>query len=121
MTGSNTPLTDDELRQIRAEIERQLRKLERSMAVTDEAMKPVVLDQTVVGRLSRIDSLQNQGMTRNLRDRERTRLAQLANALQRLERGTLGVCESCGAPIGFERLLLFPEGVTCATCAVAGA
>jgi DnaK suppressor protein len=113
-------LTPAELADIRAEIDRQLRKLERSMGVTDEAMKPVTLDQTAVGRLSRIDSLQNQGMTRNLQDRERAKLAQLIAAQRRMDTGEYGRCESCGRPIAAARLLLFPEAVTCQACAGSG-
>jgi DnaK suppressor protein len=116
MTDSEKGLTAEQLQQIRDEIERQIRRLERSMATTEEAMKPVALDQTAVGRLSRIDSLQNQGLTRNLQGREQARLGQLLGALARLDAGTLGRCEGCAGAIAFERLLLFPEAVTCQSC-----
>ena len=56
--------------ELQSELERQLRRLEKSMKVTDEAMKPVELDQTAVGRLSRMDSLQNQSLSTGLRERE---------------------------------------------------
>jgi DnaK suppressor protein len=112
-------LTETELQEVRAEIDRQLRKLEKSMAVTDEAMKPVTLDQSAVGRLSRIDALQNQGMTRNLQDRERAKLGQLLAALERMDAGTYGACESCGDFIAYDRLLVFPEAATCQGCAAA--
>jgi DnaK suppressor protein len=59
-------LTLDQIDELRSELEEQLVRLERSMRLTEKAMEPVELDQTAVGRLSRIDSLQNQGMTQNL-------------------------------------------------------
>jgi DnaK suppressor protein len=109
-------LTSEQQTELRAVLERELRKLERSMRSTDEAMRPVGLDQTAVGRLSRIDSLQNQSLTRNLQEREQAKLGQLVSALQRLEQGTYGRCLSCDAAIGYERLLVFPESPTCAAC-----
>lgn len=86
------------------------------MRTTEEAMRPVELDQTTVGRLSRIDSLQNQGLTRNLRDREHAQLGQITSAFQRIAAGTYGTCVECGGPIAFERLQVFPETATCTAC-----
>jgi len=104
-------LSDDQIDDLRAELEGQLAKLARSMKVTDEALRPVELDQTAVGRLSRIDSLQNQGLTRNLREREQVKLALLQEALVRLETGTYGLCTQCSGEMPF-----FPETPTCGAC-----
>ncbi|MFW5947268.1 MAG: TraR/DksA family transcriptional regulator [Gemmatimonadota bacterium] len=109
-------LTDDQVAELTARLERALAKLERSMRATEEAMRPVKLDQTAVGRLSRIDTLQNQGLTRNLQEREQARLGQIAAAFERLEAGTYGLCMECGGPIPFARLDVFPETPTCTAC-----
>ena len=109
-------LTPEEIEELRHELSRQLAKLERSMKMTDEAMNPVTLDQTAVGRLSRMDSLQNQSLTRNLQERERAKLALIQAAFLRLEEGTYGVCVACGGEIPFQRLFVFPEGATCSSC-----
>ncbi|MDZ7778747.1 MAG: TraR/DksA C4-type zinc finger protein [Gemmatimonadota bacterium] len=110
-------LSEDQLAALRAELDRELAKLEQSMEVTDEALRPVQLDQTAVGRLSRIDSLQNQGLTKNLREREQAKLGMLVEALKRIEAGRYGICEECGGPIPFERLIVMPETPTCSACA----
>ena len=86
------------------------------MRVSEEALKPVELDQTAVGRLSRIDSLQNQGMTRNLYEREQGKLAKIEAALRRIERDAFGICGVCGAALPYGRLLVFPEAESCASC-----
>lgn len=75
------------------------------------------LDQTAVGRLSRMDSLQTQGLTAGLQAREQAKLGQITEALRRLEVGTYGTCVVCGANIPFERLLVFPEAPDCVACA----
>lgn len=111
-------LTKDQIAELTGELDRTLVKLERSMRSTEEAMRPVTLDQTAVGRLSRIDSLQNQGLTRNLQEREQAKLGQVVTAFQRLEEGTYGLCVECGGEIPFERLEIFPETATCTPCGV---
>lgn len=110
-------LTRAQLDELREELQRQLERLERSMRVTDQAMEPVQLDQTAVGRLSRMDSLQTQGLTRNLRERERVKRANIQGALLRIEEGRYGICTECGAEIPFGRLYVVPELPACADCA----
>lgn len=114
---NGAPLTPGQVEQVREELLRALAKIERSMKTTDRAARPVKLDQTSVGRLSRIDALQNQGLTQNLQERERAKHAQITEALRRIEEGSYGTCTGCGQPIQFERLLVFPEVLTCAACA----
>jgi len=47
----------------------------------------------------------------------RQRLADIAAALERLDTGTYGVCESCGEPIAPARLEARPYARTCISCA----
>jgi RNA polymerase-binding transcription factor len=109
-------LSADQVAELRIELNRQLTKLKKSMVVTEAALVPVELDQTAVGRLSRMDSLQNQGLTRNLAEREQVKLAHIQQALQRVEESTYGVCTACGEAVPFELLFVFPEAPTCAAC-----
>jgi DnaK suppressor protein len=111
-----TPFTKEELAELREELERQLARLLRSIEASEAALRPVELDQSRVGRLSRMDELQNQSLTRNLHEREEIRLTLIRNALARMEEGTFGVCEACGSAISFERLLVFPEATECGDC-----
>jgi DnaK suppressor protein len=110
-------LSPDQLAELKTELERQLKKLQRSMRTTSRAMKPVQLDQSSVGRLSRIDNLQTQGLTAGLQAREQAKLGQILEALKRLDGGTYGTCVICGEPVAFERLMVFPEAPNCAACA----
>ncbi len=43
-------------------------------------------------------------------------LAQTERALERIQAGTYGTCESCGEPIGKARLQAFPRATLCVTC-----
>ena len=104
------------LEEFRRELDRQLLKLERSMTVGDEALKTVDLDQGAVGRLSRIDSLQNQEIAKGLRERETVKLAMIQEALKRMENGEYGICTGCGSEIALGRLYVSPEAATCGAC-----
>ena len=109
-------LTPAQVEELRVELERQLGRLKKSMKVTDEALRTVELDQSAVGRLSRMDSLQNQSLSKGLRDREVVQLSQIREALERVEQGTYGVCVVCGGLTPFERLFVFPEAPECTNC-----
>ena len=59
-----SPLSKDHLAELREELEAQLARLMRSIEASEAALEPVELDQSRVGRLSRMDELQNQSLTR---------------------------------------------------------
>jgi DnaK suppressor protein len=109
-------LTRSQVAELKDELHRQLAKLKKSMAVTEESVKPVALDQQAVGRLSRMDSMQSQRMAQGLQEREIVKLALIQEALRRIDAGTFGVCTECGNGVPFERLLVFPETGTCTAC-----
>jgi len=56
---------------------------------------------------------------RNLARRERAqdKLVKLEAALRRVEKGTYGVCETCGRAIKPERLAALPTATLCVVCA----
>jgi DnaK suppressor protein len=115
MTPLNAVLSVQQIDQIREELERTLRRFERSIKTSGEA-RVREIDQSAVGRLSRIEALQNQGFTENLQERERSRCEEVLRAIARLDSGQFGVCGTCDAPISFERLMVFPETRTCSSC-----
>ena len=76
----------------------------------------VQLDQSKVGRLSRMDALQNQQMTlENQRRYEHKQIA-LDGALRRIENGDFGYCFVCEAAIAIERLRVDPLATRCIHC-----
>lgn len=117
MIAPRSTLSSAQVEEIRHELLRSLARLERSLKISEEAARPVQLEQDTVGRLSRIDALQNQGLSQSLHAREQGQLASILGALRRIESGEYGACAACGDPIPFERLLVFPEAQSCAVCA----
>lgn len=62
---------------------------------------------TLSAELGRLDMLE-EGLEE--------RIAEVDAALGRIERGTYGVCRSCGGPIGAARLEALPEVTECVAC-----
>jgi DnaK suppressor protein len=79
--------------------------------------KPVELDQQSVGRLSRMDTMQQQAMAAAQEARRRARMSAIEAALRRLDEAEFGWCADCGEFIGTERLDLDPTLMPCVDCA----
>ena len=84
---------------------------------TAPVRKPVTLDQQSVGRLSRMDAMQQQAMAAAQEGRRSARLGAIDAALKRLDDGEFGWCAACGDFIGTKRLDLDPVLMRCVDCA----
>lgn len=80
-----------------------------------EAATPVDLDEPI-GRLSRMDAIQQQSMTAANRRAAQVRHKQIEAALVRFDDDEYGDCVDCGEPIGVRRLAARPETPFCITC-----
>lgn len=57
-----------------------------------------------------------QSFTFRLRGREKTFLAKIQKAINKIEEGSFGLCEHCEAPISLKRLEARPETTLCIKC-----
>jgi DnaK suppressor protein len=94
----------------------QREELATVTAVSDEAARPVELDQASVGRLSRMDAMQAQSMAQESVRRRKLMLTQIEGALRRIESGEFGACYVCGEDIGMDRLRFDPTTTRCIGC-----
>ncbi len=97
-----------------AEKKAELTKLSNMSAA---ARAPVELDQQAVGRLSRMDALQNQAMQQATERLRRQDLVRIEMAERRLTDGDYGYCENCGEEIPDGRLAIDPMAERCVRCA----
>jgi DnaK suppressor protein len=51
-----------------------------------------------------------------LENRLRQELAKIEHALEKIEKGTYGLCDNCGQPIDPERLVALPQASLCMNC-----
>ncbi|MCJ7500946.1 TraR/DksA family transcriptional regulator [bacterium] len=82
-----------------------------------EAAGTIELDQARVGRLSRMDAMQQQAMARATNHRSALELQRIEAALVRIRTGDYGYCLKCGEGIAEKRLRVDPGALTCITCA----
>ena len=106
-----------DLDEARARLEARRAELESIAAAGAEGRKPVELDQSRVGRLSRMDAMQDQAMALEAERRRNLELRRIAAALQRIDAGEYGYCAACGEAIAPKRLALDPTAPNCVDCA----
>ena len=100
----------DKLLKLRAE-------LQAIAELGDESAAVVELDQTKVGRLSRMDALQAQAMAKASGARREHMLLKIEAALKRIDDDEYGYCKECDEPINPKRLEFDPTSVLCIDCA----
>ncbi|PLX94896.1 MAG: molecular chaperone DnaK [Desulfuromonas sp.] len=83
--------------------------------MSSESSRPVELDQPI-GRLSRMDALQQQHMAKANRQGHEQRLRLVENALGAIRNDRYGECRSCEEPVGYPRLKARPETPFCLAC-----
>lgn len=105
-----------EIEKIRKQLLRlraELHELEEELVKAGET---VVLDQTRVGRLSRMDALQTQQMALESTRRRQLQIAKIDGALLRIASGDYGYCFVCGEEIIASRLSIDPTSTRCMGC-----
>lgn len=98
------------LLQLRAELEAEAESADGSADIVE-------LDQSKVGRLSRMDAMQAQAMAKATAQRRDAALRRIAAALRRLDDGEFGTCLECDEPINPRRLEFDPTVLLCVDCA----
>jgi DnaK suppressor protein len=90
-------------------------KLHKMLVDSNGGAQPVSLDEPI-GRLSRMDAIQQQSMVQANRCTALTRLARIEAALRRYADNEYGLCLECDEPIGYARLMAQPEAPFCISC-----
>lgn len=92
-------------------------ELQRLVTAHHDDTRPVILDQTTVGRLSRMDEIQTQAMSIETERRRKDEMNRIESALERIDDGDYGYCLKCGDEIEKKRIELDPSIPTCIGCA----
>jgi len=107
----------DDLAKFKERLLAELAELDLDDARGAEGQKVVTLDQQAVGRLSRMDALQNQAMAKATQTRRTAQRQRIHAALARIDEDEFGFCEDCGEEIAKGRLDLDPTAPRCVSCA----
>ncbi|MFC7733167.1 MULTISPECIES: TraR/DksA family transcriptional regulator [Actinomadura] len=109
--------TEEELAEVRSRLREECSALEAEIAATathiadGDSTASAGDDQADAGAKTYARE-HELALTYNARDL----LAQNERAVQRMDAGTYGICESCGRPIGKARLQAFPRATLCVRC-----
>ena len=101
----------------RSLIHDQLASLREQESDSTGSAATVELDQSRVGRLSRMDAMQSQAMHAESLRRVRIQIQALQSALSRVDTDEFGLCDACDEEIAADRLRLNPAAVLCIQCA----
>ena len=108
-------LKDSEKSQIRKVLEEARQRLQRT---SQNALTYSMNHERNIGRDSIDESMEEELFSTEMRlhDREKFLLGKINKQLARLESGGIDVCEECGEPIAFRRLLARPVTTLCIDC-----
>ena len=112
----NRAMPPEKQQVFKGRIDDLIQEIQQDLRQDNDGEKVVELD-TSIGRLSRMDAMQNQQMALELRRRKENQLMRLENALKRIEKGTYGACGKCKKNISEDRLEIQPDAVLCVQCA----
>ena len=112
-------LSDKHLSDLKSLLLKQKAELHEADQTGEQAEEIVELDQTRVGRLSRMDALQAQAMSLETGRRRRQHLLDIGAALERINNNEYGECFECGELITRARLAADPTATLCIGCAEA--
>ncbi len=109
-------LNNSQLKQLEEQLKQLRTKLSAQIELAKPAAATVTLDQTKVGRLSRMDAMQQQQMADSNLQQTRQRLQLVIKACNKILTEDYGYCELCDEPIAFARLQVNPEAGLCLKC-----
>jgi len=110
-------MDEENLEQIKQLLLKMKSELQEQEETSKEIGKPVELDQTKVGRISRMDAMQAQQMALDGSRRRQLQLVKIENAFQRIDSGEYGYCLGCEEDIDIRRLMVDPTNTHCIECA----
>lgn len=111
-----TNLDSKQLQSLHRSLEVKRAKLEQQLEEAASATGVVTLDQTSVGRVSRMDAMQQQSMAVSTRTKAEASLRKVIAAIRRMDEQDYGYCDNCDEPIEFRRLEVQPEASHCLKC-----
>ncbi len=92
-----------------------IKLLKKRIEDTESFSDPVSPDNSI-GRLSRMDAINNKSIFDASLRNNRNRLKLLEAALNNIDDSEYGICRKCRQPVSVDRLKVRPEILFCVTC-----
>ncbi len=101
--------------ELKQRIEEEIKNLKQSIERLESSKGPVEPDRAI-GRLTRMEAIQDQEMKDASLLKATQRLDNLKRVLENVDKPHYGICKRCEKPIPIERLMLVPEAAICVPC-----
>ncbi|MEA5030809.1 MAG: TraR/DksA C4-type zinc finger protein [Sphaerochaeta sp.] len=108
-------MTEQELQEMEQLLLDRIVALDSSLGYLKDETK-VIAPSISLGRLTRMDALGTKAVNEHVLSLNRTDLVRMQNALERIRKGTYGICLRCGKEIPLGRLRHVPEALMCVPC-----
>lgn len=102
--------------EIKQKILDEISKTEKLIIDYQEMTKPVAPD-VAIGRVSRMDAINNKAVTESALRKAQEKLNRLNYVLSKLGSEDFGICLKCKRQIPIGRILIRPESMYCVNCA----
>ena len=109
-------MTEEQRGELEELIRQKMEQIVASMPYLEEETKAIA-PSVSLGRLTRMEALNDKGVNEHVLEQNRRQLQRLANALKRVGTDDYGRCIRCGEEIPIERLRVVPEALVCVPCA----
>ena len=109
-------MSPQEKSNLRSKIEATILKTEAEVLRLEIATQPIAPENSI-GRLSRMDAINNKSVAEAALRSARSRLGRLRVALTKIDTPNFGQCARCGTDIQLKRLMYLPESTYCIRCA----
>ena len=109
-------LSKEERQTIAEKISKTMGELEQQIAQLETNTQPISPENSL-GRVSRMDAINNKGVSEAALRSRKNKLSKLKMALSKIDDPTFGVCDRCGNTIALPRLMYMPESDNCVHCA----
>lgn len=110
-------MTPDQKEKIKEAILKEIEKTKRTIEEHKEILQPIAPD-CAIGRVSRMDAMVNQNVSRIGLRKSEDKLKNLLYAQSNIDNPGFGICSQCGQDIPLARILYVPQSKYCVNCAI---
>lgn len=98
-------------------LEHKIRLAHEKIAQMEEMTKPVSPENSI-GRISRMDAINNKSVMEAALRTARKELEGLEHAARNINGPDFGLCDQCGGEINIKRMMIMPGSRRCMKCAI---
>ena len=109
-------MTPAEKAALKEKVQGDLEAVAQEIVELEGLTQPIPPD-AAIGRISRMDAINNRSINEAALQAAREKQKKLAVTLRQVDRENFGVCAKCGNTIPQGRMLLMPHTTRCVACA----